>query len=137
MVSSTANEGTIFIQRQSSISKATLYILSSKLRFTNGVFSFRRLSVFHPISSICRLIHTFIKTVRLKMSQTKVGFLGQIGFWSLHGNQPLSPYFPLKWYSMKGDRRILVLRVDITTNCTAIRHVDLSFVDRYDVKFSV
>lgn len=71
------------------------------------------------------------------MSRTKVGFLGQIGFWSLYGNQPLFPYFPLKWYSMKRDRRILVLRVVITTNFTAIRDIDLSFVDRYDVKFSV
>lgn len=71
------------------------------------------------------------------MSRTKVRFFGQIGFWSFHGNQPLFLHFPLKWYSMTGDRRTLVLRVDITTNCTAIRHLELAFVDRYDVKFSV
>ena len=71
------------------------------------------------------------------MSRTKVGCLGQIGFWSLYGNQPLFPYFPLRWYSTKRDRRILVLRVVITTNSTAIRHIELSFVDRYNVKFSV
>ena len=71
------------------------------------------------------------------MNRTKVGYLGQVGVWSLYGNQPLFPNFPLKWYSMKRDRRILVLRVVITPNSTAIRHIDLSFVDRYDVKFSV
>lgn len=94
----------------------------------------RRLLPLLPINLICR--STLIKTLRLKMNWTQVEFLRQIGQWSPNSSQPLFACYTFKWYSMKRDRRIiLVLCLVTTSSCTTMRHDSLvSFLEIFKME---